>query len=52
MGYVRLYIITEAGLFVGADGPLIPPKAGAKHDWWTFGGVTKLLNSGAEACVL
>jgi hypothetical protein len=48
----RLYIITEAGLFVGADGPMFPPKAGAKHDWWTFSGVTKLLNSGAESCVL
>ena len=48
----RLYIITESGLFVGTDGPFFPPPAGKKHDWWTFAGVTKILNSGAEACVL
>jgi hypothetical protein len=48
----RLYVITGDGLYVGADGPHFPPKAGAKHDWWTFDGVTKILNSGAEACVL
>jgi hypothetical protein len=48
----RLYIITESGLFVGTDGPFFPPPAGKKRDWWTFAGVTKILNSGAEACVL
>jgi len=48
----RLYIITESGLFVGTDGPFFPPPEGKKRDWWTFAGVTKILNSGAEACVL
>jgi hypothetical protein len=48
----RLYIITDSGLFVGSEGPFFPPPAGKKLDWWTFAGVTKILNSGAEACVL
>ncbi len=48
----RLYIITESGLYVGTEGPYFPPPAGSKLDWWTFAGVTKVLNSGAEACVL
>ena len=48
----RLYIITDSGLFVGSEGPFFPPPAGRKLDWWTFAGVTKILNSGAEACVL
>ena len=47
----RVYVIAENGLYVGADGPHAPPAAGVKRDWWTFAGVTKLLNSGAEACV-
>jgi len=48
----RLYVITDSGLFVGSEGPFFPPSAGKKLDWWTFAGVTKILNSGAEACVL
>jgi len=48
----RVYVIAEAGLYVGADGPYAPPTAGSKRDWWTFAGVTKMLNSGAEACAL
>jgi hypothetical protein len=48
----RLYIITESGLYVGSEGPFFTPPAGKKRDWWTFAGVTKILNSGAEACVL
>ena len=48
----RVYVIAEDGLYVGADGPHAPPAAGAKRDWWTFAGVTKMLNSGAEACAL
>ncbi len=47
----RLYIIAENGLYVGMDGPHASPTAGTR-DWWTFAGVTKMLNSGAEACVL
>ncbi len=49
----RLYIVTESGLFVGKQGPFFPPAPKTtKRDWWTFAGVTKLLNSGAEACVI
>jgi hypothetical protein len=48
----RVYIITEDGLYVGADGPHSAPVAGGKRDWWTFGGVTKILDCGAEACAL
>jgi len=46
----RLYVITETGLFVGSEGPFFKPVSGAKRDWWTFAGVTKILNNGAEAC--
>lgn len=46
----RVYVIAESGLYVGADGPHAAPAAGGKRDWWTFCGVTQILNSGAEAC--
>lgn len=48
----RVYVIAEDGLYVGADGPFAAPAADGKRDWWTFGGVTQILNSGAEACAL
>jgi hypothetical protein len=48
----RVYIISGEGLYVGKDGPLAPPKSGEKRDWWTFAGVTNILNCGAEACAL
>jgi hypothetical protein len=48
----RVYVITEDGLYVGADDPHSPPTGPAKRDWWTFSGVTKILNSGAEACAI
>lgn len=48
----KVYVITEDGLYVGADGPHSPPIAPAKRDWWTFAGVTKMLSSGAETCAL
>lgn len=46
----RVYSISEEGLHVGNDLSHPPPAAGEKRDWWTFAGVTKMLNSGAEAC--
>lgn len=46
----RVYIITEKGLYVGANGPFAPPDTGKSWDWWKFSGATKMLNSGAEAC--
>ena len=48
----RLYAITGEGLYVGNEGPFFPPPNGEKWDWWKFEGATKILNSGAEACVL
>ena len=48
----RVYIIAKDGLYVGTDGPHSAPAAGGTRDWWTFGGVTNILNSGAEACAL
>ncbi|MAL49138.1 MULTISPECIES: SIR2 family protein [unclassified Methylophaga] len=45
----RVYVITEDGLYVGPGGPHVPQIDPAKLDWWTFSGVTKILNSGAEA---
>ncbi len=47
----RLYAITEEGLYVGNEEPFFPPDNGEKRDWWKFEGVTRILNSGAEACV-
>jgi len=48
----RLYAITEEGLYVGNEGPFFSPDKDEKRDWWEFEGVTKVLNSGAKACVL
>ncbi|MGP9679086.1 SIR2 family protein [Halomonas sp. AOP27-A1-41] len=48
----RVYVVTADGIYVGAEGPYAPPTAPKKRDWWTFSGVTKILNSGAEACAL
>jgi hypothetical protein len=47
----RLYVATEKGLYVGTDEPYHPPADGKDYDWWTFAGVTKLLNDGAEGCL-
>ncbi len=48
----RLYVITDEGLYVGNEGPFFPPANGEKWDWWKFEGVSRMLNSGAEACVV
>lgn len=45
----RVYIIAKDGLYVGAEGPHCPPSTDESHNWWTFKGVTRILNSGAEA---
>jgi len=47
----RVYVLTEDGLYVGANGPYAPPNPRENHDWWTFAGATKMLNSGAEVSV-
>ncbi len=46
----RLYIVSKSGLYVGS-GLFYPPETGKELDCWTFGGATKLLNNGAEACL-
>lgn len=48
----RLYVVTETGLHVGTEGPFHVPKDGEKLDWWTFSGVTKVLNNGAGGCIV
>ncbi|KAF5415773.1 MAG: hypothetical protein C5S48_04760 [Candidatus Methanogaster sp.] len=48
----RLYIITGEGLYVGSKGPFYPPSDKDSRDWWKFDGVIKILENGAEACVL
>ncbi|RLA47839.1 MAG: SIR2 family protein [Gammaproteobacteria bacterium] len=47
----RVYVIAEDGIHVGASGPVATPPAGSKHDWWTFAGVTRILNNGAESSI-
>jgi len=45
----RVYIIAKDGLYVGTDGPHCKPAEGKTCGWWTFGGVTNILDNGAEA---
>jgi hypothetical protein len=45
----RIYIIAKDGLYVGSDGPHCKPDEGKPIGWWTFGGVTNILDNGAEA---
>ncbi len=47
----RLYVATEKGLYVGREEPYHPAENGKDHGWWTFAGVTKLLNDGAKGCL-
>ena len=46
----RLYIIAENGVFVGGNGPFANPHVDRQLDWWKIQGVTRLLQSGPEAC--
>ena len=47
----RIYVLTRDGVYIGANDPLVAPIPPAERDWWTLHGVTRMLNSGAEACV-
>ncbi|QDS92467.1 hypothetical protein FF011L_12100 [Roseimaritima multifibrata] len=47
----RLYVITEKGIFVGGNGPFAQPLKEQTLGWWKLDGVTRLLQSGPEACV-
>jgi hypothetical protein len=41
----RVFIVTEKGLYRGKSGPHFPAVGGVR-DWWTFSGVTQLLEEG------
>ena len=45
----RVYIVSDLGLYVGKADPVHPPPAGGAHDWWTFSGLTRLLQGGTGA---
>jgi hypothetical protein len=45
------YVMTQRGLYVGSVGPLHGRTNGTSLNWWTFGGVTSLLQNGAEGAV-
>lgn len=47
----RLYVVSDAGLYIGDSGPHAAPAEESKRDWWTFQGVSKLLINGPEACI-
>lgn len=47
----RLYIISKSGLYIGSEGPFFSLSLDKVLDWWTFDGVTKLLNNGAEVYI-
>jgi hypothetical protein len=48
----RLYAITGDGLYVGGEGPFFQLSNSQNRQWWTFDGVTRILNCGAEACTI
>jgi hypothetical protein len=45
----QLYVLTPDGIYVGSDGPHFAPAEGKKRDWWTFQGVSRLVENGPEA---
>ena len=45
----RLFIMTENGLYVGDRGPMCQPEEGENLPWWTFSGLTELLENGPGA---
>lgn len=47
----RVYIMTQRGLYVGPTGPLHTPKNGSTLSWWSFKGVTNVLQNGAEGAL-
>jgi len=41
----HIYILTERGVYVGNDGPLLAPAAGDRM-WWTFANLAQVLSNG------
>lgn len=42
----RVFVMTQKGLYNGKNGPICQPKEGGERDWWTFAGITNLLENG------
>lgn len=42
----NVYILTEAGIYIGPDGPLHPPGEDEERAWWTFRGLSTALADG------
>ncbi|MBO9643675.1 MAG: SIR2 family protein [Pseudacidovorax sp.] len=47
----RVYVMTQRGLYAGAVGPLHGRTDGSYLNWWTFDGVTNVLQNGAEGII-
>lgn len=47
----RVFVMTQNGLYNGQVGPICSPGEGEELDWWTFDGVTKLLENGPGGAV-
>lgn len=47
----RVYVMTQHGLYAGQIGPLHGRSDGSSLSWWTFEGVTNVLQNGAEGAV-
>ena len=47
----RLHVIAADGLHIGGQKEVLFPDANLGHDWWKFDGVTRMLDSGAGACI-
>ncbi|NVK20691.1 MAG: SIR2 family protein [Methylocystaceae bacterium] len=42
----RIFVLTDQGLYWGNIENRFPPDEGSQHNWWTFVGVTDLLENG------
>jgi hypothetical protein len=47
----RIYIVTEKGIYAGANPLVCSPAQGASHAWWTFSGLTRTLVNGLGSFV-
>ncbi|WP_139317519.1 SIR2 family protein [Rhizobium oryziradicis] len=42
----RIFVLAEDGLYRGSSGPFFPLTVSIKRDWWSFEGITSLLENG------
>lgn len=47
----RVFVMTQKGLYNGNIGPICQPEEGSERSWWTFAGVTNLLENGPGGAV-